>query len=106
MAYSKAEREEAVVRLKEHLKRGDIVFTIARHVASSGMQRTIQLITFHKGRPLYLGYNAAIALDMPYDKKYEGIKIRGAGMDMGFALVDHLSHALFGDSRALKQEWL
>lgn len=106
MGYSTAEREEAISRLKEYVRRGDRVFTIARHVASSGMQRTIQLIVFKNKQPLYLGYNAAIALDLPYDKKYEGVKIRGTGMDMGFHLVDYLSHVLFHKSGALKQEWL
>lgn len=102
---SQRDREEAMENLK-FLRPGSTVYTIARHVSSSGMQRTIQLIVFRHDEPLFLGYNAAIALDMPYDRKYEGVKVKGAGMDMGYALVDHLSHKLFGREGALKQRWL
>ena len=35
-----------------------------------------------------------------------GVTMRGAGMDMGFALVYNLAHALHGDGYALKQRWI
>jgi hypothetical protein len=38
--------------------------------------------------------------------KQDGIIRNGCGMDMGADLVMNLSYALFGDSYALRQEWL
>lgn len=47
------------------------------------------------GSVWHIGYNAALATGLPYDRKSEGVKIGGCGMDMGFALVSSLGHALW-----------
>lgn len=36
----------------------------------------------------------------------QGVKMSGAGMDMGMHMVSYVSGALFGDERALKYRWL
>lgn len=116
---TKAEVEEAVQSLRETLKPGDEVWCILRHVSRSGMSRVIELVipgecrwTDRHGkkrktmRPLFLGYNAAIALGRPYNEKHGGVRMDGCGMDMGFALVYDLAAVLFGDGYKLSHRWV
>ena len=109
--YTKTEVTEARTTLLEYLQPGDTVFCSLEHVSASGMQRVIQLHLFRgdsrNPQHLVLGYNAARVLGDTFDREREGIKIRGAGMDMGFHLVYSLSSALFdGDGYALTHRWL
>lgn len=98
MNQKQREQQEAIERLREHVKPGDTIFCKLQHVSKSGMLRVIQLIKIENNEPLYLGWNVAKALGMTYDKKREGVKIGGTGMDMGFALVYDLSRTLFQDN--------
>src|SRR4051812_9359325 len=95
----KAEQAEAIVRLREWVKPGDTIYCILRHVSQSGMSRVIDLkvASCNEGRAELgnIGYNVGLALDMPYDRKKEGVRIGGAGMDMGFAIVYDLAQTLF-----------
>lgn len=105
------ERDEAIARLREWIKPGDTVYTILRHVSSSGMTRYIDIIHISitdegKAGITWLGYNAAAALGWKYTDDYYGIKVGGCGMDMGFHLVYTLSSVLFNDGYALQQRWL
>lgn len=94
---TRSERTEAADRLREWLRPGDTVHCILRHVSSSGMLRVIQLVKLDckAGRPLSLGYNAAAAMADRYDRDREGIRVSGAGMDMGFHLVYNLGATLW-----------
>lgn len=89
------EREDAVRELREILNPGDTVYVDLRHVSRSGMSRVIMPFIIQDNEPRYLGWKVAKALEMPYDRKKEGVKIGGCGMDMGFALVYDLSRTLF-----------
>lgn len=91
------ERDEARALLLEWIKPGDRIYCVLRHVSSSGMLRVIQLVKMEPKtcRPLYIGYNAALAMADRYDRDREGIRIGGAGMDMGFALVYNLGRTLW-----------
>ena len=111
------ERREAVERLKEWgIKPGDVIYTTVRHVAPSGMSRTIDLYKFEscdrhgEVRFVLLSGNVARATGLALAKDRfgsdNGVKIGGAGMDMGAHLVEALSHAMFGSDRALRQKWL
>ena len=40
------------------------------------------------------------------NKYLDSIVVRGCGMDMGFKVVDDLSHKLFGEGYKLKHHWL
>lgn len=98
----KQERAEAIERLRQWVKPGDTIHCILRHVSKSGMSRTIQLVKFSPSErnpgevsEAWIGYNAALVLGYPYDRRKEGIKIGGCGMDMGFALVYELGQVLF-----------
>ena len=100
-ATKRQEREEAIETLREVLSPGDEVYTILRHVSRSGMSRSISLIvnaTNSDGvgtSPWDISYLAARAMDDRIDRDRGGIKISGAGMDMGFALVYNLGRTLW-----------
>ncbi len=110
------EKREAIEALKEWgIVRGDVIYTIVKSVAASGMSRTIDLYKIESCdshgyvRKLYLSRRVAAATGYKMGKdrfgNYNGVKIGGAGMDMGFHLVESLSYAMFGDGKALRQEW-
>jgi hypothetical protein len=106
-------KEEARERLLTLLKPGATVYTVLRHVSSSGMSRRIDCYTIQENRPLYLsGYMEALGI-AKRQKGKEGLVVGGCGMDMGFHLVNSLSIALFCPGKythegayALKHEWL
>lgn len=84
-----------------------VLYTIIRHVARSGMSRSIDVIAiFEDGEHLNLSYWIANAMDFRIDQKNGGIIMTGSGMDMGFALVYNLASALYGNGYAIHQEWL
>jgi hypothetical protein len=114
-------QSESIKELKKLLKPGQTVFTILRHVSSSGMSRVIDLVIVvadyrdeypknadgstnwdakptrkligHK--PRSIGYLAAEAMDDRWDSDKQGIKVGGCGMDMGFHLVYNLGRTLY-----------
>lgn len=99
----KAEKEQraaiALTRLREIVKPGDELYTIMRHVNTSGTMRTISVVKINgRGRVFRLDGLLADALDMRSDDRRQGLKIGGAGMDMGFAIVYRLSDLLYGSS--------
>ena len=123
MKYSKEEKQEALERLKEWIKKGDTLHTTVRHVSRSGMMRHISVkhlkATDNPERPVNVSnydYHIARVLDLPEAPNYQGVKIGGCGMDMGFHLVYILSRALFKDEPKgesdrdhgywINQEWL
>lgn len=84
-----------------------VLYTIIRHVARSGMSRSIDVISISEdGEHYNLSYWIKTALDMQIDQNNGGVKMGGCGMDMGFALVDHLSYKLYNRGYAIHQEWL
>ena len=110
MKISKQERQESINYLKDMLKEGDRLYTTVNHVSKSGMTRYIKTILIRDNKPLYLDYHISKVLEWSLSDKYNGIKVGGCGMDMGFHLVYTLSAKLFGhDNRGgykLEQSWL
>ena len=111
MSAKDQEKREAIETLRKWLKPGTKVYTILRHVSSSGMSRSISLVVpvREKGRDgkmrtdmIHLDGNAARALGYTFDRKNGGIKMSGAGMDMGFHLVYNLGRTLFPNGGSLK----
>ena len=90
-----SEQQSSKARLLELVKPGDTVYTILRHVSRSGMSRVIDLVVMSEGRPQSISGWAAEVVGNRMDRDRWGIKIGGAGMDMGFALVYELSYWLF-----------
>jgi hypothetical protein len=107
------DRNYAIERLLTYyVKPGTKVYTILRHVSSSGMSRNISLVIADGNDIADITYYAAQALGdkLIESKGHRAIRVNGCGMDMGFNLVYNLSSVLFtGQDRAgyvLKQAWL
>jgi len=114
---SEAERKEAIERLLRTVAPGDTVYTIARHVSRSGMQREISLVAIDRSVIAQLGKNVRVHEDgvianlgrealttLDYFAaralgyrigKHGGIVVGGCGMDMGFHLVYNLGRTLW-----------
>ncbi len=96
MATTAQERTEAIADLRRTLKRGATVYTVLRHRSASGMMRVLDLYIFRRNEPVRLTWSVAKALGWTYDRKRDGLKVTGCGMDMGFHTVNVLSYALHG----------
>jgi hypothetical protein len=90
----KEEARNSLLNLIE-LKPGDTVYTQLKHVSKSGMSRVLELRVIKGDRLLRITWQATALGVGTYDKKHEGLKIGGCGMDMGFAAVYDLSRILF-----------
>ena len=98
MKYTASEVAEARTRLLDVLKPGDTVYCILRHVSRSGMSRVISLYAKTPDGMQWLDpFALKLGVGSGMDNKREGLKVGGCGMDMGFALVYELAHALFKD---------
>jgi len=123
MKYTKTEIQESLDLLKSWIKKGDLLHTKLNHVSKSGMTRHISIrhlkATNNAEYPVNVSnydYHVARVLDLSEAPNYQGVKIGGCGMDMGFHLVYSLSRALFKDEPKgegdrdhgywIKQEWL
>ena len=86
-----AARNNAIQTLRDQIKPGTTLRTILRHTSRSGMSRSISVV--HDGEDIT--YLVARALGDNIDQRHDGIKVPGAGMDIGFRLVYSLSQTLF-----------
>jgi hypothetical protein len=93
------EKAEAIKELRKMIKPGTTVYTVLRHVSSSGMTRGIDLYIIRKGELVWITAYAGQAIGSPQSMKdwreNRGLRVGGCGMDMGFHLVYSLGYALF-----------
>jgi hypothetical protein len=110
---NKEDQGYAIERLTDHyLAPGDTVYTLVRHVSTSGMSRDISLFVAQGGEIVDVTYYAAHAIGWRLVERNgrRAIRVQGAGMDMGFHTVYTLASVLYrgaveGDAGyALKQE--
>lgn len=122
-------KADGLLYLAEYLKPGATVYTVLRHVSASGMSRRIScfvMLKASKGKPAApycIDHLVAAVTGYRLAPRGEGLKVGGAGMDMGFHLVYTLGCAFWpnGTRRphgtrngapdrdggyALKQRWL
>jgi len=99
-------KQEAAQELGNILKdiNSDTIYTVIRHVSSSGMQREISVRMIDANRIISLDWLVSNALGMKIGK-HNGLVVKGCGMDMGFHLVENINH-LFSPSKKFKQEWI
>lgn len=102
----KAERQESIDRLQFLMPKGCTVYTVMRHVSSSGMTRYMDLYVMHDNRPSRITWQASKALEWTYDNKRDSLKVGGCGMDMGFHAVYTLARVVHGDGYSINHEWL
>jgi hypothetical protein len=95
------DKEIARMRLREILAAQEkpTIYTVLRHVSSSGMSRDISLKTVQDGELIDITYTAAEALGDKSKRKdcRSVIRVSGCGMDMGFHLVYSLSSVLYSN---------
>lgn len=93
----KAAKQEAVDSLRKLVKPGDTIYTKLIHRSRSGMYRVLDVYIIKDNAPLRLSWSVAIVAGAGYDKRHEGVRAGGCGLDVGFALVYSLACALFRD---------
>ncbi len=107
MNKKQAVQKEAVDTLKQWgVVDGTTVYAKVNSVSKSGMSRNISLYIISKNSGEYadrfgthemkdISYHAARALEWGYNDGYNGgIRVTGCGMDMLFATISALSHAM------------
>lgn len=87
------------------------VFTVLRHVSSSGMSRDVSCLVVVDGALRDISWHVARVTGFTLRDSHGRwvVRVSGCGMDMGFHVVYALSHYLFdGQDRAgyvIKHEW-
>lgn len=83
-------------------------YTLVRHVARSGMSRTISVhyVDSRSGELQQLNYVTSVLLGLPMDPLRDGVKITGCGMDMGFSIVYDLASFALKDGYAITHRWI
>lgn len=100
-------RHEAIAWFRTNVPEGSTVFTILRHVSSSGMTRHIGLVVIKGNDVIYHpNHSASTILRLRQNKDKDGVIVGGCGMDMGFHLVYELASAVYGDGYKLNHRWL
>jgi len=84
--------------------KADTIYTVLRHVSSSGMQREISVKMIDAGRIIHLDWLVSEALGIRQGKK-GGLVVKGCGMDMGFHLVDNIKRVC-GAGKTFRHEWI
>lgn len=74
---------------------GSTARTILRHVSASGMTRWISVVAPTAEEVTDVTYMVARVLGEKIDRRHDGIKVGGCGMDMGFDLVYRMSRKLY-----------
>lgn len=103
MSTDKNAKDSAIKVLRELLPPGTRVYTTLRHRSRSGMQRQIGVLIpvadYYDGRPAIrdISHIVACALGLRRNPDTGGLIVRGAGMDMGFALVYELGSTIYPD---------
>ena len=105
MKVSKQAQEEARKRLRELLPPGSTVYTVLRHVSSSGMTRAIDTYHFAPNpgssgasmRKIWLSRLVAKATGFSFSELHEALSVGGCGVDMGYHIVENLGYALYPD---------
>jgi hypothetical protein len=99
------DRLECLDALRKDLPPGTPVYTVVRHVTRDGCTRDISLhFVTRQGDIATCVHRTATVLGE--DVRNSGVRVRGVGMDMGYALVRRLSTVLHDDPDALTQRWL
>jgi len=113
--FTKQQVAEWLEEMRRDIKPGDVIYTVLRGVAKSGMSRHIDVYRFEirDGRIVkhWLSPRVAAICGYAFDEGKECLRVHGGGMDMGFDVVYNLSGRLFPDGftdggYALRQEWL
>jgi hypothetical protein len=88
----------------------ETVYTVLKHTSSSGMFRKIDAFVIRDSRPMSIlaalndEDKAEFLKIYPLDREERAFRVRGTGMDMGFAIVYTLSQIVFKNYPAATKE--
>ena len=82
------------------------IWVLCRHVSSGGATRVLSFFVVKDNTILCIDWFLQDFLGYKPHKKFDGVVVKGCGMDMGFHVVYSLSQALFNDGYAIKQRWI
>jgi hypothetical protein len=102
----KQDQQNAINELGNILKDipTDTIYTVIRHVSTSGMQREISVKMIDAGRIIHLDWLVGMALGIKQGK-HNGLVLKGCGMDMGFHLVNSINRVC-GNGKTFRQSWI
>jgi hypothetical protein len=89
--------EQAVQLLREFVPAGTTIYGVLRHKSQSGQYKVYDLYYIQNNEPRRITFNAALAADLKYDRKHEGIGIRAVGLNPVVQIVELLSRAMFAE---------
>jgi hypothetical protein len=101
-----SEQTKALEFLRQFLRKGTKVYTVLRHVSTSGTSRFIDLYVVKQNEPIRLTWSASVMLEWTYSRQREALRINGCGTDVGFQAVHTLGEIVLGNGNALTQRWL
>lgn len=93
--FNKLESEYEVNLVKWIRKTRPKLYTVLRNVSSSGMSRVIDVYIIRDNKPVWISHLVSQVTHYKRDKKYNGLKVGGCGMDMGFAVAYDFSSTVF-----------
>ena len=90
-------KAQTIAGLKKHLKPGCMVYSLVRHVSSSGMSRRISFFRVDKKTGQIVNIDNSVSIIAGYKQATNapGLVVSGCGMDMAFSVVYNLGSALW-----------
>jgi len=82
------------------------IWVILRHVSQAGATRVLSFQVVKDEQIICIDWFIQDLLGNKAHKKFNGLIVKGGGMDMGFHIVYCLSRKLFGDGYRFKHRWL
>jgi len=99
-------QRDTAVKLREIITPGATIYVLLRRKNKLGTCRWLELYHIHDGQLKCITWDVALAIQCEYCREHDSVKVAGSGLDVGFASVDSLGQAIFGNGRALKHQWL
>lgn len=100
------EQAKALEFLRRFLRKGTTIYTVLRHVSTSGTSRYIDLYVVKQNEPIRLTWSASVMLGWTYSRHLEALRVSGCGTDVGFQAVHTLGDIVLRNGNALSQRWL
>ena len=92
--------------MRQYIRPDASIYMILRHKSQSGMSRVISSYVIERNEPIWIDPFICRATGLKLSDRYEGLEIRGTGMDMGFALLTQVCGAIDLPSTRVRHHWL
>ncbi len=99
------ETETAKDQLISLLQDTDTIYTVLRSASKSGLSRSISFFIIKNGDIHYINHDIAKLLGYRFNKFFDGLIVKGCGMDVGFHVVHTLLREL-GAGLTIRHRWI